>query len=120
MRRRFTTLLSLLVLTMLFVSACQSASTPTQAEPLPTEIPALQTPAAAAETTAAPPAVETPAEIEELRRTVGDQTAILAFNQEFDMLNPLYAQTSPPRSFTGSGTAARGTSTTRKMRCLCW
>ncbi len=92
MPRRRTTFLSFLVFTTLFFSACQSASTPTPAEPLPTEIPALQTPAAAAETTAAPPAAETSAATEELRRTVGDQTAILAFNQEFDMLNPLYAQ----------------------------
>ncbi len=79
-----------LVFILLISSACRSqvanpTSIPTRTlEPAvsPTSIPSIE-PIESPASTEIPP--------EELNRTVGTSTATIAFNQEFDQLNPLYA-----------------------------
>jgi peptide/nickel transport system substrate-binding protein len=89
---RRSVLITCAFLILLSLSACKSTPptsgvAPTQAEsqPVPTTASVVQaTEAPAPEATTEPTA--------ETRRTVGENTATIAFNQEFDSFNPLFAQ----------------------------
>jgi peptide/nickel transport system substrate-binding protein len=92
MLRRSIPVIGLFALLLFSLSACQSENIPPTSETIQTESPAAQAPAPVIETTIIPVQPEESAQSPDLRRTVGEKTATIAFNQEFDMLNPLYAQ----------------------------
>lgn len=90
MVQRPTRISTAMVFIIFFFTACRSqVSNPT---PVPTEAPESPTAASAVPTLEATQSqVNTEVPVEELRRTISDTNATIAFNQEFDQLNPLYA-----------------------------
>lgn len=89
MRNRSIPVIGLGIFLIFLLAACQPAAAP---PPTEAAAPAEQPATLSTEAAAAPTQPEQPAQAPEPRRTVSDKTATIAFNQEFDMLNPLYAQ----------------------------
>jgi peptide/nickel transport system substrate-binding protein len=89
---RRSVLITCVFLVLLSLSACKSAPPPAGVVPTQVESQTAQAPTAIEQTTEAPVPESTAEPTTETRRTVGENTATIAFNQEFDSFNPLYAQ----------------------------
>jgi peptide/nickel transport system substrate-binding protein len=92
MIRRVLLKAGLLIVLSFSLNACKNVTAPPATIPPPGETPAAQVPTPVAQVTSLPAPTEPSEPAAEPRRTVGERIATVAFNQEFDQLNPLYAQ----------------------------